>query len=113
MSSAWTSASTSTWRRVRSHVLAEDGWRCRVDDVLAGGYLPPRLRATRQYWMHLLFMSPKCTGPDKSRLVVHHLIGRRVSGDDQRYLLTTCSACNGHIGDPGRSDPVPTVVTRW
>lgn len=37
----------------------------------------------------------------------HHTHGRCVTGDDPRYLIATCIACNLHVGAPSRQiDPL-------
>lgn len=44
---------------------------------------------------------------------VHHTRGK-AHGDDPRFLVGSCPACNYAIGDPGRAaDPVCVGVTRW
>jgi hypothetical protein len=46
--------------------------------------------------------------------VVHHTLGRTVTGDDPRHLVAACKACNLHIGDPTQhTDPPNQAVTRW
>lgn len=88
--SGWTGGSTRRWRRIRAHVLAENerthGGRCRVQ------------------------IPEVCTGMAE---VVHHTKGRRVTGDDLRFLVASCAACNLHIGDPAAHDPEPEPRTRW
>jgi len=46
---------------------------------------------------------------------VHHVRGRAVTGDDPRYLVGSCPACNVAVGDPlaGGGDPVCVPVTVW
>jgi hypothetical protein len=51
-----------------------------------------------------------CTGEATQ---VHHVLGRRTTGDDRRYLAATCAACNLHVGDPTKISPSHRVVTRW
>lgn len=99
--------SQRNWRRTRAGVLARDGWRCRMADVVAGRYLPHLTP-----WRDTLRVSPDCTGGDRSLLHCHHVRGREV-GDDPRYLLTSCRACNLATGDPRRADARPNLVTRW
>lgn len=43
---------------------------------------------------------------------VHHVLGRGVSGDDPRYLVASCKACNDHVGKPGPSIR-PKKVSQW
>lgn len=89
MSKAWAKGSTSQWRRVRARVLAENlitnGGRCAVAlDV--------------------------CTGAAEE---VHHTKGRAVTGDDPRFLVATCKACNLKLGDVTVASPEPRPVTKW
>lgn len=90
MSSAWKGGSTRRWRRIRAGVLAanmrENGGRCGVAIVGV------------------------CTG---EATCVHHTLGRAVTGDDPRYLVASCKACNLHIGEPARHAPQPKRVTEW
>lgn len=51
-----------------------------------------------------------CTGVAN---VVHHTLGRAVTGDDVRYLQATCAACNNRVGDPTKHNPQPRRLTRW
>jgi hypothetical protein len=91
VSRTWAAGSTRRWRTIRAAVLAanqlaHDG-RCQVavPDV--------------------------CTGVADC---VHHTLGRKVTGDDPRYLVAACTACNSHIGEPDiDSDPQPKAMTRW
>ena len=87
MSLSWKGGSTRAWRRLRAWVLARDGYRCR------------------------LRVPGVCTG---RATCVHHTLGKRVTGDDPRYLVAACTQCNLKVGDPARSpDPAPRPVTRW
>jgi hypothetical protein len=89
MSRSWKGGSTRQWRRIRARVMAENaarGGRCQlaIPDV--------------------------CTGPVTD---VHHTHGRAATGDDPRYLIATCRACNLHVGDPSQSNPQPRSSSRW
>lgn len=43
----------------------------------------------------------------------HHTRGRQ-HGDDPRFLVGACPACNLAIGDPtAATDPACEAVTRW
>jgi len=84
MSKAWAAGSTRRWRRTRALVLARDGYTCRL-----------RL--------------PGCTGKADC---VHHVHGKAITGDDPRYLVASCQACNLAIGEPVL-DPTPKAVTQW
>jgi hypothetical protein len=85
MSKAWQGGSTRAWRRTRAAVLARDGGVCRVR------------------------VPGVCTGLAEC---VHHIHGRAMTGDDPAYLTASCTACNLHIGEPGR-DPAPIPRTLW
>lgn len=100
--------STRRYRRVRAEVLARDGWRCRMADVRAGRYLPHLAP-----WAPTIRVSPDCAGADLSQLQAHHVRGRAETGDDPRWMLAACSACNQATGDPRRRDAPPLRVTRW
>jgi hypothetical protein len=90
VSKAWAGGSTRAWRNVRASVLASNlannAGRCTlgIPDV--------------------------CTGLADT---VHHTLGRKVTGDDPRYLQATCAECNGHVGEPNATDPQPKAMTRW
>jgi hypothetical protein len=90
MSKAWQGGSTARWRKIRAAVLAEnlatDGGRCQA--VVPG----------------------VCTGLAEQ---VHHTLGRGVTGDDPRYLLPVCRACNLHIGEPGKVSPPHRTASKW
>lgn len=86
MSKSWAAGSTAAWRRVRAEVLARDRGRC-------------RLRIERV-----------CTG---TATCVHHVAGRAATGDDPRYLVAACEACNLATGDPVKLDPPHRSLTDW
>ncbi len=71
---------------MRARVLVRDGYQCRLQ------------------------LPGVCTGRATH---VHHIVGRGVSGDDERYLEAACGPCNLAVGDPTRRDPPPRPVTRW
>jgi hypothetical protein len=89
MSRAWVGGSTTAWRRVRAAVLLanenENGGRCR------------------------LAVKSVCTGMAEQ---VHHTKGKQY-GDDIRYLVAVCRACNLHVGDPNRKFVQPKPRSRW
>lgn len=86
MSKNWAAGSTRAWRRTRALVLQRDRNLCRLQ--LDG-----------------------CTGVATH---VHHTRGRSVTGDDRRYLVAACEACNLKIGDPTKlADPPNEGVTKW
>lgn len=87
MSRSWQAGSTRAWRRIRARVLVRDGGLCQL-----------RVKGV-------------CTNLADC---VHHTAGRSVTGDDERYLLASCTPCNLHIGDPTKlQDPPNKGVTRW
>lgn len=107
MSKAWSGGSTTGYRRVRVAVLMRDGYRCRMGDPDH----PIGKHETR---------SEACTGgtrhhPDTGYplLHVHHTRGRASTGDDPRYMVTSCQSCNLKTGDPTRNDPNPRPLTSW
>ncbi|ALE74930.1 hypothetical protein FRP1_21950 [Pseudonocardia sp. EC080625-04] len=44
---------------------------------------------------------------------VHHTVGRGVTGDDMRYLISACHPCHAPIGDPTKHTPKPNVNQWW
>lgn len=76
---------SGAWRRLRREILERDGYRCRV-----------RLHGV-------------CTTVATH---VHHTHGLAVTGDDPRYLVASCAACNLKIGKP-KGDPPPRGRTAW
>ena len=84
MSTTWAKGSTRSWRRIRALVLTRDQGQCRL-----------RLEG--------------CTGQATH---VHHTHGRKRTGDDMRYLVSACAACNLKVGEPD-PDPEPKRVTEW
>lgn len=108
MSRSWSGGSTRAWRALRAAVLEENvarnGGACQLAypgewQVVVrgeGGYrAEPR----------------RCTGVATE---VHHLLGRKVTGDDRRYLRATCMNCNRKAGEPlAGPDPAVAPVTAW
>jgi hypothetical protein len=44
---------------------------------------------------------------------VHHVRGKAL-GDDERYLVAACTACNLKLGDPTKlADPPNEAITKW
>ena len=90
MSKAWAQGSTYQWRAVRARVLranaAENGGRCVVQ------------------------LPDVCEGQANQ---VHHTMGRAVTGDDPRYLVAVCGACNRAIGEPKHNSPQHRRVSEW
>lgn len=90
MSKAWAKGSTAAWRKLRARILLdnqlENQGRCQVA------------------------IADVCTGQANT---VHHILGKKVTGDDPRYLVACCKECNGHIGEPKRSSPQHKTVTEW
>lgn len=90
MSKAWAAGSTYKWRTLRARVLhnnlVENQGRCQV--AIAG----------------------VCTGQAQC---VHHRLGRAVTGDDIKYLVACCTACNLHIGEPSKDTPQHKTISEW
>lgn len=106
MSTSWDNGSTRRWRTTRAAILDRDGHRCRMGDPTHPiGKHQPR--------------SPDCEWADDYRgrrgpLHVHHTRGRAITGDDPRYMVTSCGPCNLAVGDPTKTtDPPPQPMTRW
>lgn len=81
----WSGGSTRAWRKLRQRILDRDNHVCQM----------------------------KITGICTYRAdCVHHLNGK-ANGDDPKYLVSSCTACNLHIGDPTRTstDPEPLPFT--
>ena len=95
--------STRRWReRVRAPVLLRDvGKGC---------------RAHREGWCDLAGKTTTHECQEGRPDVVwhaHHTLGYAVTGDDPRYLVAACAACNGYIGEPAKGNPQPKRVSRW
>jgi hypothetical protein len=93
MSYAWRNGSSRRYRRIRAYVLARDARTLRG----RGGRCMVRLPGV-------------CTGWAQ---VAHHTLGRKVTGDDPRYMVAACEACNLTIGEPTKRQPQPKQVTKW
>lgn len=50
-----------------------------------------------------------CTG---DATCIHHVKGKAY-GDDPKYMVPSCTACNLHIGEPGHDSPAPKQVSNW
>lgn len=105
MSRNWAKGSTRAWRNLRAAILARDGYRCRAH---ADGWCDRANRAEP----HTCTDTAALRGPDRGH--AHHTHGRAITGDDPRYIVAACEACNLHIGDPTRhGDPPNKAVTPW
>jgi 5-methylcytosine-specific restriction endonuclease McrA len=83
VSAAWSSGSTSAWRRTRAAVLARDGWTCQH----CGRHIHPRCLVTG---------CPTCAHVD-------HVTPRSRGGsDDPSNLVASCARCNLGRGDRQR-----------
>lgn len=52
-----------------------------------------------------------CTGKAEQ---AHHVLGKAITGNDPRYIVASCAACNQKIGNPmRRPDPPARPVSRW
>jgi len=90
MSKSWAGNKGRAWRRIRRRVLDENQ---RTNDGRCTLELPG-----------------VCAGQADT---VHHTLGRAVTGDDPRYLVAVCKACNLKVGEPRRSSPPHRPVTSW
>lgn len=103
MSKAWGKGSTRAWRRLRAAILTRDRYRCRAHD---DGWCD---RAPGQ---HTCTGRADLTGPHAGH--AHHTHGKAATGNDPRYIVAACAACNLHIGDPTKTnDPAPKPRTQW
>lgn len=85
MSESWRGGSTRKWRKIREYVLIRDGYVCQVG------------------------MPGVCTGKADC---AHHIYGREAYGDDPKYIVASCTACNSRI-DPAKDNPKPKQMTEW
>src|SRR5713101_4557349 len=96
----WENGSTRDWRKKRRRVLERDRHRCQLG-------LPPACDCT-------IRGCKRFHGCKTRADCVHHLFGKMVTGDDEKYLVAACTPCNLHIGDPARGeggDPEPVSRT--
>lgn len=100
MSRSWAKGSTTRWRNLRKAVLlanaAQHRGRCQLD---VGTHCPRHGRPCPGI----------CT---RQADAVHHARGKAY-GDDVRYLVACCTACNLHVGEPGANSPEPTPRSKW
>ena len=89
MSRSWENGSTRRWRKLRAAILADN-------ETTNGGMCTLKLTG--------------CTGRATQ---VHHVHGRRVTGDDPEHLVAACRHCNLKEGDPSSRDPAPRPRTKW
>lgn len=100
MSRSWAGGSTRRWRRMRAAVLLANASTNRGRCTLNVGDHCPR---------HHRRCPGICTGTADA---VHHTKGKE-HGDDPRYLIACCTACNAHVGQPGTNSPEPTPRSSW
>ncbi len=81
---AWAKGSTPQWRRVRLQVLKRDNYQCQVKTK------------------HCSYVAT----------LVHHTLGKEVTGDDPAFLVACCRSCNVSVGTP-KGNPPPRTVTNW
>lgn len=87
MSKAWANGSTRGWRIIRARILQRDSYQCQIK------------------------LPGVCT---TQATHVHHTHGKLVTGDDPRYLVSACRACNLRVGDPTKQpDPPHRPITKW
>lgn len=100
MSRSWAGGSTRRWRNIRRGVLLANAnanrGRCRLD-------------VGKECARHGRPCPGVCTGTADT---VHHARGKQ-HGDDPRYLVACCAACNLHVGQPGAVSPDPQPRSRW
>ena len=100
MSKAWARGSTYAWRTLRARVLhnnlVENQGRCQI--------------AIPGTWLNTKGETVQCQGVADC---VHHRLGRAVTGDDIRYLVACCTACNLHIGEPSKDTPQHKTISEW
>lgn len=89
MSKAWSGGSTTRWRRTRAAVLEEN------------------LRTNQG---RCTIQREGCTGTADTG---HHVLGRRVTGDDPAYVVAACAHCNGSVGDPMKDEKPIRRVSSW
>lgn len=92
MSLSWSGGSDRRWRAMRIRILNRDHWICQLcDEPIDPAIRPP---------------DPRCAAP-------HHTLGRKISGDDPRFIVAAHLGCNLKAGDPTKTDPQPRPVNRW
>lgn len=100
VSRSWEGGSTTAWRKLRAQILAANQHTNRgLCQLNVGEYCGRHHKPCRGV----------CTGRATE---VHHLRGKR-EGDDPRFLVAACAACNRHVGDPTATSPAPTPRSRW
>ena len=77
--------STRAWLRRKAEVIKRDGGRCQL----------------------------KLEGCTRIAVTAHHVVGKSITGDDPRYLVAACKACNLKVGDPTKADPEPRGWEGW
>jgi len=89
MSKGWAKGSTAQWRKIRAWVLLDN-----------------RVHNEGRCTLHIPGV---CTGQATQ---VHHTRGKAY-GDDPKYLMAVCQACNNAIGDPTKNNPQPKPQSNW
>lgn len=90
MSNSWAGGSTRAWRKLRTRILDQN----QRDN---------QGKCTLQ-------LPDVCTGQANT---VHHTLGKKITGDDPRYLAAACKACNEEIGEPQRNSPAHRRISKW
>lgn len=101
----WTAGSSRAWRRIRGLVLARDGFLCKAH--------PHHCEAAGAGEHQCTVRAPMTGGPGVAGHA-HHIQGRKITGDDPRFIVAACPACNLAIGQPRPDrDPAPRPRTRF
>lgn len=101
---SWSGGSSRRWRTLRAAVLARDGFRCKAH--------PTHCNAAGAGPHVCTGAAPLHGGPGVAGHA-HHTQGKK-HGDDPRFIVAACPACNLAIGEPtARAAPRPRPRTRW
>jgi hypothetical protein len=96
---SWQGGSTRQWRIIRAAILQRDR-------TLG-------CRAHRDGWCTRANRPGPHTCTDVGEHA-HHTLGRARTGDDPRFIVAACAACNLFIGDPAAAtDPPAVPVSQW
>lgn len=100
MSRSWAKGSTYRWRRIRKDVLlanqAENKGRCQLN-----------------VGVHCARHDRRCPGVCTGLATQGHHVKGKAHGDDPRYVIAVCRACNLHVGNPRNISPEPRPISKW